>query len=212
MPEFIPRSEQRPIVDTSSTTLDLIYFDLVTLASNEQDIRRLPAHESLYVVLSGQVDIEVDDIMFEAVGRRADIWGGDADSVYAPVGANVRISARGAAAEVAIAGGLCNTHYAPFRITPDEVDAVNVGSSDTHSQRRIVHLLGQRQNGRCGNLLVSELYAGEGCWSGYPPTNTIPKTAMSRPGTKNSITTASSPRPASAARSPMTKTVRSRSS
>lgn len=169
MPEFIPRSEQRPIVDTSSTTLDLIYFDLVTLASNEQDIRRLPAHESLYVVLSGQVDIEVDGIMFEAVGRRADIWGGDADSVYAPVGANVRISARGAAAEVAIAGGLCDTRYAPFRITPDEVDAVNVGSSDTHSQRRIVHLLGQRQNGRCGNLLVSELYAGEGCWSGYPP-------------------------------------------
>ncbi|MGO6904247.1 5-deoxy-glucuronate isomerase, partial [Rhizobium ruizarguesonis] len=153
MPEFIPRSEQRPIVDTSSTTLDLIYFDLVTLASNEQDIRRLPAHESLYVVLSGQVDIEVDGIMFEAVGRRADIWGGDADSVYAPVGANVRISARGAAAEVAIAGGLCDTRYAPFRITPDEVDAVNVGSSDTHSQRRIVHLLGQRQNGRCGNLL-----------------------------------------------------------
>ncbi|MBX4863979.1 5-deoxy-glucuronate isomerase [Rhizobium bangladeshense] len=169
MPEFIPRSEQRPIVDTSSTTLDLIYFDLVTLASNEQDIRRLPAHESLYVVLSGQVDIEVDGIMFEAVGRRADIWGGDADSVYAPVGANVRISARGAAAEVAIAGGLCDTRYTPFRITPDEVDAVNVGSSGTHSQRRIVHLLGQRQNGRCGNLLVSELYAGEGCWSGYPP-------------------------------------------
>lgn len=169
MPEFIPRSEQRPIVDTSSATLDLIYFDLVTLASNEQDIRRLPAHESLYVVLSGQVDIEVDGIMFEAVGRRADIWGGDADSVYAPVGANVRISARGAAAEVAIAGGLCDTRYAPFRVTPDEVDAVNVGSSDTHSQRRIVHLLGQRQNGRCGNLLVSELYAGEGCWSGYPP-------------------------------------------
>ncbi|MBY5813314.1 5-deoxy-glucuronate isomerase [Rhizobium leguminosarum] len=168
MPEFIPRSEQRPIVDTSSTTLDLIYFDLVTLASNEQDIRRLPAHESLYVVLSGQVDIEVDGIMFEAVGRRADIWRGDADSVYAPVDAKVRISARGVA-EVAIAGGLCDTRYEPFRVTPDEVDAVNVGSSDTHSQRRIVHLLGQRQNGRCGNLLVSELYAGEGCWSGYPP-------------------------------------------
>jgi 5-deoxy-glucuronate isomerase len=156
-------------VDASSTTLDLIYFDLVTLPANGQDTRRLPMHESLYVVLSGQVDIEVDDIKFEAVGRRADIWGGDADSVYAPVGANVRISARGAAAEVAIAGGLCDTRYFAFRITPDEVDAVNVGSSDTHSQRQIVHLLGQRQNGRCGNLLVSELYAGEGCWSGYPP-------------------------------------------
>ncbi|CAN7726290.1 5-deoxy-glucuronate isomerase [Rhizobium sp. LjRoot258] len=169
MPEFIPRSEQRPIVGTSSATLDLIYFDLVTLPANGRDTRRLPAHESLYVVLSGQVDIEVDDIMFEAVGRRADIWGGDADSVYAPVGATVRISARGAAAEIAIAGGICDTRYTPFRVTPGEVDAVNVGSSDTHSQRRIAHLLGQRQNGRCGNLLVSELYAGEGCWSGYPP-------------------------------------------
>ncbi|MBB3133028.1 5-deoxy-glucuronate isomerase [Rhizobium pisi] len=169
MPDFIPRSEQRPIVDTSSKTLDLIYFDLVMLASNEQDTRRLLTHESLYVVLSGRVDIEVDDILFEAVGRRADIWGGDADSVYAPVGAKVRISAHGGPAEVAIAGGLCDTRYAPFRVTPAEVDAVNVGSLDTHSQRRIVHLLGQRQNGRCGNLLVSELYAGEGCWSGYPP-------------------------------------------
>jgi 5-deoxy-glucuronate isomerase len=159
MPEFIPRSEQRPIVDTSSRTLDLIYFDLVTLSADGWDARRLPLHESLYVVLSGQVDIEVDGISFEAVGRRADIWGGDADSVYAPVDAIVRISARGGPAEIAIAGGICDTRYAP----------VNVGSPDTHSQRRIVHLLGQRQNGRCGNLLVSELYAGEGCWSGYPP-------------------------------------------
>ena len=73
-------------------------------------------------------------------------------------------------AEIAIAGGICYVAYEPFRITPDEVDAVEVGSLDTHSQRRIVHLLGQRQNGcSAGDLLVSELYASDGCWSGYPP-------------------------------------------
>ncbi|GLQ08580.1 5-deoxy-glucuronate isomerase [Devosia yakushimensis] len=168
MPELIARSAQRPIVDASSATLELIYFDLLTLPAGGQDTRQLPHHESLYVVLSGQVDIAVDGTLFEGVGGRDDIWGGNADSVYTPVGAEVQVTARGSA-EVAIAGGLCSTRYAPFRVRPDEVDAVEVGSRETHSQRRIVHLLGQRQNGRCGNLLVSELYAGEGCWSGYPP-------------------------------------------
>jgi len=46
---------------------------------------------------------------------------------------------------------------------------VDVGSPETHSHRRIFHILGQNGNGRAGNLLVSELYADPGCWSGYPP-------------------------------------------
>ena len=46
---------------------------------------------------------------------------------------------------------------------------VEVGSRDTHSRRRIFHILGQNAAGRAGNLLVSELYGDDGCWSGYPP-------------------------------------------
>ena len=57
----------------------------------------------------------------------------------------------------------------PFRITPEEVDMVDVGSNETKSRRRIFHILGNRQADRVGRLLVSELYADEGCWSGYPP-------------------------------------------
>ena len=170
MPEFIPHAEKRtrPIVDASSDTLELVYFDLITLPAGGPQQRTLPRHESLYVVLSGQVDIEVGGVGFEAVGQRADIWSGPADSVYVPVGAEVTVTAR-SDAEIAIAGGVCETRYQPFRVTPDHVDAVEVGSLDTHSRRQIVHLLGQRQNGRCGHLLVSELYASDGCWSGYPP-------------------------------------------
>jgi 5-deoxy-glucuronate isomerase len=44
-----------------------------------------------------------------------------------------------------------------------------VGSSETKSCREIRHILGHNGLGRAGNLLVSELYAEEGCWSGYPP-------------------------------------------
>ena len=46
---------------------------------------------------------------------------------------------------------------------------VDVGSPETHSRRRIYHILGQNAAGRAGNLLVSELYADPGCWSGSPP-------------------------------------------
>ena len=46
---------------------------------------------------------------------------------------------------------------------------VEVGSPDTHSHRRICHILGRNGLGRTGSLLVSELYADAGCWSGYPP-------------------------------------------
>ena len=46
---------------------------------------------------------------------------------------------------------------------------VEVGSADTHSRRRIFHILGQNAAGRAGRLLVSELYGDAGCWSGYPP-------------------------------------------
>jgi 5-deoxy-glucuronate isomerase len=71
--------------------------------------------------------------------------------------------------EVAVAGGLCHEAFEPFRIEPSEVEMVEVGSPETHTRRRIYHILGQNGAGRAGNLLVSELYADPGCWSGYPP-------------------------------------------
>ena len=70
---------------------------------------------------------------------------------------------------MAIAGGACAEDFPPFHIPPTDVETVEVGSVDTHSRRCIRHILGQNANGRAGNLLVSELYADPGCWSGYPP-------------------------------------------
>ena len=83
--------------------------------------------------------------------------------------AEVVVAARGGPAEVAVAGGRCAGSFAPFRIEPEAVEMVVVGSAETHSRRRIFHILGQNAAGRAGNLLVSELRADAGCWSGYPP-------------------------------------------
>ena len=158
----------KPIVEAGDATLDLIYFNLVELKAGAQYTAQLAEHESVVVVQSGQVDIAVDGQIFAAVGQRQDIWSGNAEAVYVPLGANVTVTALRDAV-CAIAGGITSEVHAAFRITPDAVEMVDVGSADTHSRRRIFHILGQQHNGRVGRLLVSELYADPGCWSGYPP-------------------------------------------
>ena len=72
--------------------------------------------ETLYAVLSGNVDLEVDGAQFRGVGQRKDIWSGKADSVYVTAGATVRVRATCEGTEVAVAGGVCERAYPPFRI------------------------------------------------------------------------------------------------
>ena len=162
-------TQNLPILDVENPLAPLIYFNLLTLEPRQKAQLSLPEHETVCAVLSGTTEITVDGTEFGAVGQRADIWSGQADSVYAPAGAVIDFTGVKERTEVAIAGGRCDVKYAPFRILPEDVDMVDVGSSDTKSHRRIYHILGQNGHGRAGNLLVSELYCEEGCWSGYPP-------------------------------------------
>jgi 5-deoxy-glucuronate isomerase len=129
---------------------------------------KLPGFESVIVPMAGTCDLTADGESFSSLGGRTSVWDGRADAVYAGPNADVAFVAR-SECEVAIAGGLWNRPMAPFRVRPAEVDMVDVGSNETKSRRRIFHILGQNGTGRAGNLLVSELYADEGCWSGYPP-------------------------------------------
>jgi len=162
-------NKNRPILPGGSGTVPHIYFNLLKLAEGRPVELRVPGYETMHVVLSGNVDITVDGQTFAGVGKRADIWSGQADSVYAGRGATVTLQANTAQAEVAVAGGTCESKFAPFRVAPDEVEMVNVGSPETHCHRRIFHVLGQNGAGRAGNLLVSELFCDHGNWSGYPP-------------------------------------------
>ena len=171
MPRLIRAADNHnaPLVSPHGDVTQLSYFNLLRLRAGESHALEVPGCELLCVVLSGQADIMVGAQTFSGVGRRADIWSGNADSVYCGTGAGVTVSALRDGTEIAVAGGACAKNFAPFRITPEEVEMVEVGSHDTHSRRRIFHVLGQNGAGRAGNLLVSELYGDPGCWSGYPP-------------------------------------------
>jgi 5-deoxy-glucuronate isomerase len=147
----------------------LCYFNLLRLRAGEAHTLEVPGCELLCVVLSGRADIAAGGTTFELIGRRAHIWDGLADSVYCGTSPRVTVRALRDGTEVAVAGGVCPQPFAPFRIRPEEIEMVEVGSHDTHSRRRIFHILGQNGAGRTGSLLVSELYGDAGCWSGYPP-------------------------------------------
>lgn len=158
-----------PIVEGNNGILPNTYFNLIKLPANGETIISLDGYEILCVVLGGSCNITADTEIFHQVGQRKDIWSGNADSVYAGTARQVRIKALKKDVDLAIAGCICHKSFQPFRITPEEVDMVDVGSNETKSRRRIFHILGQNAKGRTGNLLVSELHADEGCWSGYPP-------------------------------------------
>ena len=171
MPSIIRSYDNKnlPIIEPGRTLLPKTYFNILRLKRGGHFENSLAGFESVYVVLSGQADITVDGKTFDAVGKRKDIWSGNADSVYAPTGAAVRVTCISEQTEIAVAGGHCEKIFKPFRIPPEEEIMVEVGSAATHTRRRIFHILGKNAEGRNGNLLVSELFADAGCWSGYPP-------------------------------------------
>jgi 5-deoxy-glucuronate isomerase len=160
-------NENRPVL-AGNEPVDRIYFNLIKLPTGEVYQYRLRQFETVAVPMAGTCDVSIDGELFSNLGGRASVWDGKADSVYAGPNADVVIIAR-SGCEIAIAGGLWGRPTAAFRIRPEDVDMVEVGSNETKSRRRIFHILGQNGVGRAGNLLVSELYADEGCWSGYPP-------------------------------------------
>lgn len=170
MPGFIKSydNKNRPLVDENNGVMKRTYFNIVRLNQGEVYENTLNNFESVYSMMSGSCDIKTCGITFEKVSRK-DIWSGYADSVYVPTGGSVTVKALCDGTEIAVAGGLCQEVYKPFRVTPEEVEVVDVGSNDTHSSRRICHMLGQKDEGRTGNLLVSECMPENGCWSGYPP-------------------------------------------
>jgi 5-deoxy-glucuronate isomerase len=162
-------NQNRPLIAPGETEASDCYFNLLRLGEGESARVEVPGHETIFVVLSGRADITVGGQGFPGVGGRADVWSGQADSVYAGTGSPVTVVGRAGSSEIAVAGGRCDRSFSAFRIQPAEVDMVEVGSAETHSRRRIFHILGHNGAGRAGNLLVSELYCDAGCWSGYPP-------------------------------------------
>lgn len=163
-------NNNKPIVDADNDCVPLNYFNIVKLSKGEAFEYQVPAYETCIVPATGSVDVEVEGVNFSQLGGRGvDVWDGEPEGVYIPVGAKATISCVSDNTEVFVAGAKYDQVLEPFDVRADAIDLVQYGSDDTKTHRKIKHILGQKQHGQVGRLLVSELFTvGQGGWSGFP--------------------------------------------
>jgi len=159
-----------PIVDVDNPTVPLNYFNIVKLKKGEAFEYQVPGYETCIAPATGTVDIDVEGVSYAQIGTRTiDVWDGEPEGVYAPVGAKVTIVCVSDETEVFVAGARYDKVLDPFAVRADEIDLVQYGSDDTKTHRKIKHILGQKHHDKVGRLLVSELFTvGQGGWSGFP--------------------------------------------
>ena len=171
-------NSNKPIVGAENNTVPLNYFNIVRLKTGEAFTYQVPGYETCIVPATGTVDVDVEGVVFTGLGKRSeDVWDGEPEGVYVPVGASVTIVCVSGETETFIAGAKYDKVLEPFDVR--EPDLVQYGSDDTKTHRKIKHILGQKQHDRVGRLLVSELFTvGAGGWSGFPShkhdTNRLP--------------------------------------
>ena len=172
-------NENNPLVDANNKTVPLNYFNIVKLKTGDAFEYQVPGYETCIVPATGTININVEGMEFQRLGNRVeDVWDGEPEGVYVPVGAKAEMACMSENAEVFIAGAKYDKVLIPFDVR--EYDLVQYGSDETKTHRKIKHILGQKQHDKVGRLLVSELYTvGAGGWSGFPShkhdTNRIPK-------------------------------------
>ena len=158
------------IVDVEDSTVPLNYFNIVKLTKGQAFEYKVPGYETCIVPATGIVDVDVEGFKATSLGGRSeDVWDGEPEGVYVPSGATAEMICLSETAEVFVAGAKFDQVLDPFSVRSDEIDLVQYGSDDTKTHRKIKHILGQKQHGKVGRLLVSELFTvGAGGWSGFP--------------------------------------------
>tara|TARA_R110002126_G_scaffold20433_9_gene75562 strand:+ start:136 stop:978 length:843 start_codon:yes stop_codon:yes gene_type:complete len=163
-------NKNQPIVNVDDGCVPLNYFNIVKLKKGEAFEYMVPGYETCIVPATGTIDVNVEGFKADALGGRGvDVWDGEPEGVYAPTAAKTEFVCTSDGAEIFIAGAKYDKVLEAFSVRKDELDKVQYGSDETKTHRKIKHILGQKQHGKVGRLLVSELYTvGQGGWSGFP--------------------------------------------
>lgn len=163
-------NSNKPIVDIGNALVPLNYFNIVKLKRGDAFEYQVPGYETCIVPATGMVEVTVEGVHFADLGNRGvDVWDGEPQGVYVPVGARVTIVCTSEATETFIAGARYDKVLEPFDVRSADIDMVQYGSDETKTHRKIKHILGTKYHDKVGRLLVSELFTvGHGGWSGFP--------------------------------------------
>ena len=97
-------NQNRAIVDIDDARVPLVYLNIVKLSRGEAFEYQVPGYETCIVPATGSIDVEVEGVQFAALGGRGvDVWDGDPQGVYVPVGATATMVCVSESAEVFVA-------------------------------------------------------------------------------------------------------------
>lgn len=124
-----------------------------------------PGREVCLLPITGSARIEAGGTDFGSVGGRASPFDGPGGSVYAPAGANWRVTAE-TALELAVCSAPGVAGRRPARAIPAEAVGLSTRGTGTN-QRHIRDILPDTAD--ADGLLVVEVITPGGHWSSYPP-------------------------------------------
>ncbi|RJR30242.1 5-deoxy-glucuronate isomerase [Candidatus Microgenomates bacterium] len=137
---------------------------LLSLKSGEVFEKDYPEYESVYVILSGTVNVEIANKVYKNLGRRKTVFSGKATSLYVPPGNTIRITAQKTTV-IAICQAKSSKKTKFTVIKPQDVTVTSVGKNNW---QRSVHTIINKEFG-ADKLIVGETYNPPGNWSSYPP-------------------------------------------
>jgi 5-deoxy-glucuronate isomerase len=139
-------------------------FDVYRLQRGERVAKETQGREVCAVMLSGTADVSFGAREWRAVGGRSSVFEGPADSVYAPPGGELSVTAA-SECEIALCWAPARTGVAPQLIRGTDVTVLKRGSGRT--ERTIHNILMEDRAAEA--LLVTEVLTPAGNWSSYPP-------------------------------------------
>ncbi|MDR3593162.1 MAG: 5-deoxy-glucuronate isomerase [Negativicutes bacterium] len=123
--------------------------------------------ELALVILSGKCNIKVNDMTFENLGDRKDVFSGKATTVYVPIKSSYAVEeATGGKTELAVLSVPAKTRFQPFVVKPEEVAVFHRGMLNW--QRDVHDLLTDNADGRVERIVLGETFSYSGQWSSYP--------------------------------------------
>lgn len=140
-------------------------FDVYRLANGARVERATGSQEVCAVVLTGRADVSFDGQQWRGLGRRSTLFEGVPDSVYAPPGGRLAVTAVTEACEVALCWAPAGQGGEPALIRAPDVRVFRRGSGRT--ERTIHNIL--MEDRPAESLLVTEVVTPGGNWSSYPP-------------------------------------------
>jgi 5-deoxy-glucuronate isomerase len=159
------RAAKPTIVTPESAGWSYVGFEVQQLQGGDAVRRSTGAREVCAVMLSGNADIAVGSHAWKSVGSRKSTFEGTPDSVYAPPGHEIEITASSDGCEVALCWAPAKHGAEPTLIKASDIKPFTRGSGRT--QRTIHNIL--MEDRPADSLLVTEVLTPAGNWSSYPP-------------------------------------------